>query len=278
MMNSRLSGPRATPRARRALRQHGLDPAAVAGTGPRRRIVEADVLRAARAPGAAGVRRPLSATRRTIARRLLLAKQTIPHFYLRQQIDAGELAAYYAQCRKEFGGSLNDLVIRAAALAVAEFPAFRSRLEGDDLLEMPQANIGMAVGLDDGLVVPVVLQADRLGLPALAAETRRLAESARARKIENAGQGVFTVSNLGMFGTEEFTAIVNPPEAAILAVGALREQALVRGGILAPGQAMTLTLSCDHRIIDGVCAARFVRRLQELLEAPRTHLAGPSFP
>ena len=273
MMNSRPTGPRATPRARRALRERGLDASRVIGTGPNHRIVEADVLRASpSATAGTEIRRPLSATRRTIARRLVLAKQTIPHFYLRQQIDAGALAAFYAECKREFPCSLNDPIVRAVGLTVSEFPAFRSRLDGEDLIEAPHAHIGLAVGLEDGLVVPVIRHADRLSLRALALETRRVVELARARKIENAGQAVFTVSNLGMYGTEEFTAIINPPEAAILAVGALRDQAWVQDGALRLGQALTLNLSCDHRIIAGVGAAKFMRRLQEILQAPQQHL------
>ena len=258
------------------MRRRGIDPDRVIGTGPNRRIVEADVLRAenssAGARPAGEIRLPLGATRRTIARRLAISKQTIPHFYVRQSIDAGPLAAYYAECKARFPCSLNDIIVKAAALAVREFPAFRRRLDGDDLIEMPDSHIGLAVGLDDGLVVPAVLDADRLGLRELAVETRRVAESARDRKIENAGRAVFTVSNLGMFGIEEFTAIINPPEAAILAVGALRDEALVRDGALRLGRALTLTVSCDHRIIDGVCAAKFIGRLKQILEAPEQYL------
>jgi len=275
-LNSRSSRARATPRARRALRLRGVDPSRVTGSGPNHRIVEADVLRAESSPGKSvadgEIRRSLSATRRTIARRLVQSKQTIPHFYLRQAIDAGPLAGFYAKCKAQFPCSLNDIIVQAAALAVGEFPAFRSRIEGDDLIEMPHAHIGLAVGLEEGLVVPAILHADRLGLRQLAVETRRAAESARVRNIENAGRAVFTVTNLGMFGIDEFSAIINPPEAAILAVGALREQAVVRDGALRLGRAMTLTLSCDHRIIDGLCAARFVGRLKQILESPEQYL------
>jgi pyruvate dehydrogenase E2 component (dihydrolipoamide acetyltransferase) len=210
--------------------------------------------------------------RRTIARRLLLSKQTVPHFYVRQTINADRLAAHYAGCKARFPCSLNDLVLLAAARVVAEFPAFRSRLEGDDLVEAADAHIGLAIALADGLVVPAVLNADRLSLSELAAETRRIAGSARLRDIENMGKSVFTVSNLGMYGTEEFAAIINPPESAILAVGSLREQAMAREGILYAGKALTLTLSCDHRVIDGVCAAQFMGRLKQILESAEQFL------
>ncbi len=257
---------RATPRARRLLREQGIDPARVTGSGPDGRITAADVPSAGAA--SAPVRRPLGAMRRTIARRLVESKQTIPHFYLRQTIDAGPLAAFYARCKQQYPCSLNDIIVRSAALVVREFPAFRSRLEGDEVVELPGVHIGLAVGLDEGLVVPAVLDADRLGLRELAAETRRLVELARVRRIEHAGRSVFSVSNLGMFGTEEFTAIVNPPEAAILAVGAIREAVTVQDGRLAAGRVMTLTLSCDHRLIDGLAAAKFMARLQQILQAP----------
>ncbi len=247
------------------MRDRGLDPSRIAGHGPNGRIVVADV---ETSTAGRGVRRPLGSLRKIIARRLVLSKVTVPHFYVRQTVPADQLAAYYAASKSKFPCSLNDLVLQAVARVVAEFPAFRSRLDGDDLVEVAQANIGVAVGLADGLVVPVVLNADRLSLRDLAVETRRIADLARLRRIENAGEGVFTVSNLGMYGTEEFSAIINPPESAILAVGAMREQAMARQGMLYAGKVLTLTLSCDHRIIDGMCAAQFMRRLKEILESP----------
>jgi pyruvate dehydrogenase E2 component (dihydrolipoamide acetyltransferase) len=264
---------RATPRAKRLLREGAVDPSRIIGSGPGGRITAADVSAQAAdfVPTGAddGSRRPLSAMRRTVARRLVESKQTIPHFYLRQTIDAGPIAFFYAKCKQRFSCSLNDIIVRSAALAVREFPSFRSRLEGDEVVELAQVHIGLAVGLDEGLVVPAVLNADRLGLGELAAETRRLIEAARMRRIENAGRSVFSVTNLGMYGTEEFTAIINPPEAAILAVGALREEVIVRDGNPVVGQVMTLTLSCDHRIIDGLCAAKFMARLEQILLSPQ---------
>jgi len=141
-------------------------------------------------------------------------------------------------------------------------------VDGDTIIEFPGANIGIAVGMDDGLVVPVVMNADRLTLADLAAETKRLANQARAGKIENMGQGIFTISNLGMFGVDEFVAIINPPEAAILAVGAVREDVIVKDGAIRAGQTLNLTLSADHRLIDGTLGAQFMARLRALLENP----------
>jgi pyruvate dehydrogenase E2 component (dihydrolipoamide acetyltransferase) len=136
------------------------------------------------------------------------------------------------------------------------------------VLEFPRANIGIAVGMDDGLVVPVVMNAEQLTLTQLGAETKRLANQARAGKIENMGQGVFTISNLGMFGVDDFVAIINPPEAAILAVSAVREDVIVKDGAIKAGQTMNVTLSADHRLIDGALAAQFMARLKALLEEP----------
>ncbi|KKK65451.1 hypothetical protein LCGC14_2973990, partial [marine sediment metagenome] len=141
--------------------------------------------------------------------------------------------------------------------------------DGNELIEYPTANIGIAVGMDDGLVVPVLIAAERLNLQQTGAETRRLAETARKGKIEGMGQGLLTITNLGMFGVERFLAIINPPEAAILAAGAVHEDVTVSDGAMKVGQVMTLMLSCDHRVIDGLAAAKFLGRLKELLENPQ---------
>jgi pyruvate dehydrogenase E2 component (dihydrolipoamide acetyltransferase) len=151
---------------------------------------------------------------------------------------------------------------------MVDFPAFRSRISGEDLIETPGANIGLAVGMEDGLRVPVLVGAERLSLRQVAEQARRIIEAAIQGKVEAMGQGVFTISNLGMYGVEEFTAIINPPEAAILAVGAIRESVIVKDGTLRAGRVMTLTLSADHRIIDGLAAGAFLGRLKEMLESP----------
>jgi pyruvate dehydrogenase E2 component (dihydrolipoamide acetyltransferase) len=151
---------------------------------------------------------------------------------------------------------------------IAEMPRFRSQIAGSDLLEFPHADIGIAVGADDGLVVPVILAAEEKDLAELAAEAKRTVLRAREGRVDNMDQGVFTITNLGMFGIDEFTAIINPPEAAILAVSAIREAMIVRDGEALPGKVMSLTLSNDHRIIDGIVGARFMARLRELLEDP----------
>jgi pyruvate dehydrogenase E2 component (dihydrolipoamide acetyltransferase) len=269
---------KASPAARKIAKERGVDLSAIsAGSGPYGRILSTDLpltaparpaAAAAGAPAAGTTRKRMSQMRKAIAKSLLFSKQTIPHFYVRLTVDAAPALAYYQARKAQYPCSINDVIVLACARAVGEFPAFRSRIEGDEIVESASANIGIAVGIDEGLVVPVILGAERLDLKTIGAETRRLATAARAGKIEGMGSGNFTITNLGMFGTEEFAAIINPPESAILAVGAAREAVVVKDGALRAGKVMTLTLSSDHRIIDGVLAAKFLARLKELLESP----------
>jgi pyruvate dehydrogenase E2 component (dihydrolipoamide acetyltransferase) len=258
---------KASPAARKIAGERGIALNAVAhGSGPGGRILSTDVPLSA-APVSGG-RKRMSQMRKAIAKALSHSKQNIPHFYVKLTVDAAPSLAFYKAMKEQFPCSINDVIIFACSRLVKEFPSFRTKIEGDEFVEAPAANIGIAVGMDEGLVVPVLQGADRMKLQQIAAETKRLATSARAGKIEGMGSGSFTVTNLGMFGTEEFTAIINPPEAAILAVGAAREAVVVKDGALKPGKTMTVTLSVDHRIIDGVLAAKFLARLKELLEAP----------
>lgn len=264
-----------SPRARRTMLRLGLTPQRLTGTGPNGRIVEADVLRAAESASAiGGTRTPLSGMRKTIARRLVEAKQTVPHFYLRRTIKADALVAFHQARRALHPCSLNDIFVKAVAIAVRDYPAFRSRIEGEDLLQLDDANIGIAVGLDGGVVVPVVLQADRIPLADLAVETKRIIGLAREKRVENSGKGVFSISNLGMYDVEEFTAIVNPPESGILAIGAARETLTVENGVSRASKVVTLTLSCDHRVVDGMAAALFLKRVAELVETPALLVEG----
>jgi pyruvate dehydrogenase E2 component (dihydrolipoamide acetyltransferase) len=272
---------KASPAARRIAAERGVDLAGVStGSGPGGRVISTDVPAAGTAaaapapaskPVAAGeaTTTKLSAMRKIIGQRLSESKQTIPHFYIEQTVDAGPLMGFYRQHKAQYPCSVNDVVVLACAKTIAEFPAFRSQLDGEQLITQPTANIGIAVGMDDGLVVPVLMAGERMNLQQVGAETRRLAEAARGGKIENRGQGVFTISNLGMFGIDRFSAIINPPEAAILAVGTVREEVIVQSGMMRPGQRMTVTLSCDHRIIDGLVAAKFLARLKQYLEGPQ---------
>ncbi|MBS3734145.1 MAG: 2-oxo acid dehydrogenase subunit E2 [Phycisphaerae bacterium] len=266
---------KASPAARNLARERGVDLASVGtGSGPGGRIVTDDVAAAAASgttvAGGEPVRHELTKMRKAIGGALLKSKQTIPHFYATITVDADALYAAYMQIKADgaFKCTINDFVVRAAVRCMQEFPQLRSRLEGDALVEYPSANIGIAVGTDEGLLVPVVRSADTMSLEQLAGETRRVVEAARGGKLEGVGDGLMTVTNLGMFGVETFGAIINPPESAILAVGALREDAVVRDGTIRPGRVMGLTLSCDHRIVDGVAAAQTLARIKELLEAP----------
>ena len=191
---------------------------------------------------------------------------------MRLTIDAAPLFAYYREQKPRTNCTVNDCVVLAIGRAMAEFPGVRSQIDGDEIIQFPHANIGIAVGVDDGLVVPVVRSVDTLSLSQLAVEAKRVVENARNGKLENIGQGNFTVSNLGMFGVEEFSAIINPPESGILAVSAVRETVIVENGTMRPGRVMTMTLSADHRVIDGLLGAKFLGRLKVILENPSEEL------
>jgi pyruvate dehydrogenase E2 component (dihydrolipoamide acetyltransferase) len=263
---------KASPAARKVAQERGIDLANVpTGSGPNGRILSTDVPTRT-APAATttegGSRKKMSQMRKAIARNLLASKQTIPHFYMKLTINAEPMYAFYQAEKTKYQCSLNDVVVLALSRALQEFPGLRSRLDNDELITFPTSNIGIAVGMDDGLVVPVLMAAERLSLAQIAVEIRRIAASAKAGKIEGMGNGVLTITNLGMFGVEEFSAIINPPEAAILAVGAAREEVIVTNGAMRIGRVMTMTLSADHRIVDGMLAAKFFARLKEILEQP----------
>ncbi len=276
---------KASPGARKLAEQLGVELTGIAaGSGPGGRIVATDVTAAAQAakearqvpkPSAGAkagqpVQRQISPMRKAIARNLLASKQNIPHFYMRLTFDAEPMLKFYQGQKSKHRCSLNDVIVMACARVIMEFPAFRSRFDSQEkhLLEYQRANIGIAVGIEDGLVVPVILAAEQMTFEELAGRTGEIVNLARKGRVQGAGKGVFTITNLGMFGIEEFSAIINPPEPAILAVGTVREQAVVKDDKVCPGRVMTVTLSADHRIIDGLLAAKFLARLKEVLEAP----------
>ena len=273
---------RATPIARRAARELGVDLAAVAGTGPGSRIVRRDVLAAAGSGGASSPKTgrgaaqqvPLTATQRTIARRMAESTASVPHFAVTFDVDM-EAAVALRGDLKELAAdpvpTLNDLVVKAVALALREHPGLNASFEGDAVARWPRVNVGVAVALDDALLVPVVHDADRASLGEIARATRGLVERAKARRLEPAdlADGTFTVSNLGPLGARVFTAVVNPPEVAILAVGTVERRPVVDGaGALVARHRMEMTLSADHRAVYGADAARFLQRVRELLERP----------
>jgi pyruvate dehydrogenase E2 component (dihydrolipoamide acetyltransferase) len=273
---------KASPAARKLAADRGVDLASLpAGSGPGGRILSSDVPATASFPAVSqpaqampvvpanagdSVRRRMSPMRKAIAKNLSISKQTIPHFYIRTTINAEALLSFYQGEKAKYPCSVNDVVIMACAKAIMAFAPFRSQIDGEQIVEFASANIGIAVGMDEGLVVPVLVAAERLTLQQIGSESRRLAMNARGGRIEAMGKGVFTITNMGMLGVEEFGAIINPPEAAILAVGAAREEVIVSGGTLKAGRVMTLTLSVDHRIIDGSLAAKFMAQLKEILE------------
>jgi pyruvate dehydrogenase E2 component (dihydrolipoamide acetyltransferase) len=279
---------RASPVAKRIATDRGVDLQSLHGSGPGGRIVRADVEAASPAPApqaapvAAGgsakgevTVQELTRTQGVIARRMAESKATIPDFELRMGVDAGAMVELRDQMRAQLpegqsSPSLNDLVVKACALALREHPRANGSYRDGRFELFSRVNVGVAVAADDALVVPTIFDADRKPLSDIAAETRALAEEVRAGTVtppELAG-GTFTVSNLGMYGVTGFTAVINPPQAAILAVGAVVERAVVRDGAVVPGRTMELTLACDHRILYGAEAALFLARVRELLEAP----------
>jgi pyruvate dehydrogenase E2 component (dihydrolipoamide acetyltransferase) len=295
------SRPPSSPLARRIARESGVDLTTVTGSGPGGRIIRADVEAAARdaavmsAPPAAPPvatptpapvasqavpeadpdteQVPLSRIRKVTARRLAESMRTAPHFYLTRVVDAEELLAFRATLNAALAPakvSVNDLIVKACATALRANPVLNVSFTEEHLLVHKRVHVGVAVALDEGLVVPVIRDADRKSVSAIGAETRELAGRAREQKLtpQEMSGGTFTVSNLGMFGVDAFTAVINPPEAAILAVGATRKEVVFRDGEVVPRDRMTLTLSIDHRACDGATGAKFLGELAELLENP----------
>ncbi len=307
----------ASPLARRMAAEKGLDLASVQGSGPHGRIVRADVEAAkagAAAPVVAGAAAPvaeakvasapamasgpstetvlktyadrpftevkLDGMRKTIAARLTEAKQTVPHFYLRRDIELDALMAFRAELNAKLESrgvklSVNDFVIKACALALQQVPAANAVWAGDRVLQFKKSDVAVAVAIEGGLFTPVLRDAEAKSLSALSAEMKDLAKRARDRKLAPAEYqgGSFAISNLGMFGIDNFDAIINPPHAAILAVGAGVAKAIVKNGAVVVGTVMSVTLSVDHRVIDGALGALLVNAIKDNLENPLAMLA-----
>jgi pyruvate dehydrogenase E2 component (dihydrolipoamide acetyltransferase) len=272
---------KASPLARKIAASSGVDLKLLRGSGPGGRIVRRDVeatLATAptallAAPGVEFEERPLSAIRAAIARQMVQAKAPVPHFYLTAEIAMDRAWEF----REELNGiegrpkvSITDLVVRASALALVEHPEVNASFQGEKIRVYHWVHIGLAVAIDDGLITAVLRDCNAKPLDRIAIESRDLAERARSRKLkaQELSGATFTVSNLGMFGIDEFSAIINPPEGAILAVGAVREEPVVEQGQIRAGRRMKLTLSCDHRAIDGAQGARFLQTLRLFLEEP----------
>ncbi|MDP4891407.1 dihydrolipoamide acetyltransferase family protein [Cypionkella sp.] len=303
----------ASPLARRIAAEKGLDLTAIKGSGPHGRIVRADVEGAkAAAPvaavAAAPVQAPMAAVaaasgpstetvlktyadrpfeeialngmRKTIAARLTEAKQTVPHFYLRRDIELDALMAFRGQLNAKLEArgvklSVNDFIIKACALALQQVPAANAVWAGDRVLQFKKSDVAVAVAIEGGLFTPVLKDAEAKSLSALSAEMKDLAKRARDRKLaphEYQG-GSFAISNLGMFGVDNFDAIINPPHAAILAVGAGVAKPIVKDGAVVVGTVMSVTLSVDHRVIDGALGAQLLTAIKDNLENPLAMLA-----
>ena len=270
----------ASPAARRIAKERGVDLASLKGSGPKGEIVAQDVQWAKEMEtGATGgpprVKEtvPLSAMRRIVGERMSKSKQTAPHFYVSMEVDMSEVnrkRAEWKEKKAEIVPSINDFILWASAQGLRDFPLLNAAFTDKGIQIFSDINIGVAVAIEEGLVVPVIRNADRLTLQQLARQSRELAEKAARKKLfplDYEG-GTFTVSNLGMFGVDIFVAIINPPQCAILAVGQVAPRAVPHDSAIAVRPMMTMTLSADHRVTDGVVAARFLKEVKELLEKP----------
>ena len=260
----------ASPAAKRLAKERGVEIARIQGTGPEGAVVARDVLSTA-APAAEGAQTPLSRMRRIIGERMTASKQTSPHFYLSMDVDMTAVEARRGLLKQqgtEPVPSFNDFILQAVARALAESPSMNASWTDDGIEQHGEVNLGMAVAVDDGLVVPVIRSADKLPLEELALRSRELATRAQNRKLTPANYqgGTFTVSNLGMFGVDSFTAIINPPQCGILAVGRVASRVVPDGDAVAVRSMMTMTLSADHRVVDGAIGARFLQRVKQHLE------------
>jgi pyruvate dehydrogenase E2 component (dihydrolipoamide acetyltransferase) len=301
---------KASPLAKRLAAQAGIDLAALAGSGPGGRIVKADVEAAGKggaptaarapfpAPAEAPVQTPaqmglkegayeeisLGNIRKTIAQRLTVAKRDVPHYYLtidceidkllKARKDLNESAPKDKDGKPRFKISVNDFVIKACAQALLLVPGVNSSWGGDKIIQHHHADISMAVAIPEGLITPIIWEADEKGLAEISREAAELAGKAKDRKLmpEQYQGGSFSISNLGMFGIKNFTAVINPPHAAILAVGAGEQRPVVKNGALAVATVMTVTLSCDHRVVDGAMGAEFLSQFKRFIEDPVTML------
>lgn len=286
---------KASPLAKKIAQDKGISLDAVSGSGPEGRIIKKDVeefvpqtketaktekpvIQIPQIVGEEGYdETPVSQMRKVIAARLSQSKFTAPHFYLTISVDMDNAIA----ARKSLNEvspvkiSFNDLVVKASAMALRRNPAVNSSWLGDTIRTNKHIHIGVAVAINDGLVVPVIRFADNKSLSQISAETGDLAERAKNRKLQPADWegNTFTISNLGMMGIEEFTAIINPPDACILAVGGIQQVPVVKNGQVVPGNVMKLTMSCDHRVVDGAVGAKFLQTLKQYLEDPVRMLA-----
>lgn len=293
----------ASPLAKRIADQGGIDLSTISGTGPHGRVIKADVEDAAKSGGGKAAAKPLpvasigrnpqesieiplSTMRGVIAKRLLESKQTIPHFYLsvdmcldnllqaRKQLnDVAEKAAGRDQA-PAYKLSVNDIIIKAVAMALRDCPEANAAWGGDRIIQYNNVDVSVAVAIDGGLITPIVRNADQKGLATISNEMKDLAKRARAGKLvphEFQGGG-FSISNLGMYGVKQFNAIINPPQSCILAVGAGEERVIVKNGQMQIANMVTMTVSSDHRVVDGAVGAVFLQALKNYIEQPYSML------
>ncbi|MGZ8451676.1 MAG: dihydrolipoamide acetyltransferase family protein [Candidatus Binatia bacterium] len=267
----------ASPKAKRIAKEKGIELSSLRGSGPEGSILAADVQRA----GNGSVARPatssppgllpLTSMRRIVGQRMTQSKQSAPHFYISMDIDMSSVSKLRNQCKErgdETIPSLNDFILQASARALKDYPSINSSFGEEGIQLHPDINIGVAVALDEGLVVPVIRNADQLNLLELAEQSRALADKAQNKKLlplDYEG-GTFTVSNLGLLGVDSFTAIITPPQCASLAVGRVAPRVVTDGDGIEIKSMMTATLSADHRVVDGASAARFLRQIKQYLE------------
>jgi pyruvate dehydrogenase E2 component (dihydrolipoamide acetyltransferase) len=283
---------RASPLAKRIAQEKGLDLSRIQGSGPSGRIVKRDVesaqapaaaakapaagkaaTAAATAPGARPEPKsvPVSSMRKVISQRMAEVKPGVPHFYLSVDVEMDAALKIREEAKAlESKVSVNDIIVKASAMALRRYPKINVSLQGDAILHFETVDVGIAVAIEDGLITPIIRDADKKGLSAISAEARDLAERARKRalKPQEYTGGSLTVSNLGMYGIDSFIAVINPPQASILAVGSVSDKVVVREGQMVIRKVMTVTLSGDHRAIDGAIGAEYLRELKTLLEHP----------
>ena len=278
---------KSSPLARRIAGERGVNLGSVTGSGPGGRIIRKDVEAAAAAPAAAApagravappsgadyTDTPLTQIRKTIARRLAESIGPVPTFYLTAEFDmerVAEMRTAMAEMGDEFKVSFNDIILKAVATALSQHPECNAHWLGDGIRTWHRVHIGMAVAIEDGLITPVIFDAHLKRLSEIGAEARDLAKRARERKLkpEEYTGSTFSVSNLGMFGIDHFTAIINPPEAGILAIGGIEERPVVKNGEVSIRRRLRVTMSCDHRVIDGATGAKFLQTLRRLMENP----------
>ena len=278
----------ASPVARKTAQEKGIDLSLVKGSGPEGRITQADVVKAAERIQAEGVKPsaqtqksedtiiPLKGIRKIIAQRMTDSFQNTPHFYLSVEVDMSAVQDLKEKVKDEIEKrakvklTVTDILVKIAASALKEHPIMNSRFEGDQIRLLGEINVGVAIALADGLIVPVVRNADQKSLTEIASAIRTITKRARRGKLslEDVGGGTFTLSNMGMLGIDKINPIINPPECAILGVGRTIEKPVVRGGEIKIKPMAWFTLSSDHRIVDGAAAGAFLSRIQKIIENP----------